>query len=283
VAVSAAHLDMSNREQREGLISAYRQIMAPLVRILLKNGVSYGEFAEVLKNVFVEVAERDLDMPGRRPSQARVAILTGLTRKEVAKQKATIERGDLVETSNLNRVTRVLEAWHTDQEYTGAYGLPIELSFEASGSRPSFSTLVKRHSGDMAPRAMLDELLRVNAVEMLPSGFIRVLMRAYIPQSLHPDALERLGTVVKNFVTTYEFNMEHNISGATRFERVVYADNGLPVELMDAFDKLIRDKGFQLLVELDNWFSAQESKSEEQSAEQRVNTGVGIYHFIEED
>lgn len=258
--------------------------MSPLVRILLKNGVSYGEFAEVLKNVFVEVAERDLSMPGRRPSQARVAIITGLTRKEVSKQKATIERGDLAETSNLNRVTRVLEAWHTDGEFTGAYGLPIELPFEAHSGRPSFSTLVKKHSGDMAPRAMLDELLRVNAAEMLASGQIRVLMRAYIPQSLHPDALERLGTVVKNFVTTYEFNMEHNAAGATRFERVVYADNGLPIELMAAFDKLIRVKGQQLLVELDNWFSAQEPKAEvADNTGRRVNTGVGIYHFIEED
>jgi hypothetical protein len=60
--------------------------MTPLVRILLKNGVSFAEFAELLKNVFVDVAERDLGMPGRRPSQARVAILTGLSRKEVASE-----------------------------------------------------------------------------------------------------------------------------------------------------------------------------------------------------
>lgn len=276
---------MPNR-QRQGLISAYRKIMEPLVRILLKNGVSYGEFAEILKNVFVEVAERDLGMPGRRPSQARVAILTGLTRKEVGKQKSTIDRGDLVEKSNLNRVTRVLEAWHTDPEYTGAYGLPIELEFERMGEKPSFSALVKKHSGDMAPRAMLDELLRISAAEMLQSGHIRVLMRAYIPQSLHPDALERLGTVVKNFVTSYEFNMEHNAAGATRFERVVYADNGLPVDLMPAFDELIRVKGQQLLVELDNWLSAQQPHGDVRanvSGNERVNTGVGIYHFVEED
>jgi hypothetical protein len=269
--------------QRKGLISAYRKIMAPLVRILLKNGVSYGEFSEMLKNVFVEVAERDMGMPGRKPSQARVAILTGLTRKEVAKQKETIARGDLVEASNLNRVTRVLEAWHTDPEYTGAYGLPIELWFDRTGDKSSFCALVRKHSGDMAPRAMLDELLRIRAAEVLQSGQIRVLMRAYIPQSLHPDALERLGTVVNNFVTTYEFNMEHNAEGATRFERVVYADNGLAIELMPAFDGLIRVKGQQLLVELDNWLSAQQPREDHGISGQRINTGVGIYHFIEEE
>jgi hypothetical protein len=269
---------------RQGLIAAYRKLMAPLVRILLKNGISYGEFAEVMKNVFVEVADRDLSMPGRRPSQARVAILTGLTRKEVAKQKSTIERGDLAETSNLNRVTRVLEAWHTDPQYTGAYGLPVELLFDGLPGKVSFAALVKKYSGDMVPRAMLDELIRINAAEMLASGHIRVLMRAYIPQSLHPDALERLGTVVNNFVRTYEHNMENNVVGSTRFERVVYADNGLSAELMPAFDRLIRVKGQQLLVELDNWLSAQESTNKEESdGETRISTGVGIYHFVEED
>lgn len=258
--------------------------MAPLVRILLKNGISFREFAEVLKAVFVEVAERDLCMPGRQPSQARVAILTGLTRKEVAKIRATLASGEYVETSNLNRITRVLEAWHTDPEYTGAYGLPIELRFEGSADSVTFASLVKKHSGDMSPRAMLDELLRISAAEMLSSGHIRVLMRAYIPQSLHPDALERLGTVVHNFVTSYEYNMEHNVSGSTRFERVVYPDNGLAADLMPAFDRLIRVKGHQLLVELDNWLVAQDSSEESNDGDRaRVNTGVGIYHFVEED
>ena len=177
-----------------------------------------------------------------------------------------------------------MEAWHTDSDYTGAYGLPLELLFDEQLGKPSFSTLIQRYGGDMAPREMLDELLRVGAVERLSSGHMRVLMRAYIPQSLHPDALERLGTVVNNFVTTYEHNMENNVVGATRFERVVYADNGLRKDLMPAFDRLIRSKGQRLLVELDNWLSAQETPDlEPQETRDRVNTGVGIYHFVEYD
>jgi hypothetical protein len=78
--------------------------------------------------------------------------------------------------------------------------------------------------------------------------------------------------------------MENNSQGSTRFERVVYADNGLAQDLMPAFDRLIRVKGQQLLVELDNWLSAQESIDADSSrARFNVNTGVGIYHFIEEE
>lgn len=268
---------------REGLLSAYRKLMEPLVRILIRNGVSYGEFNEALKTIFVEIAERDFGLPDRKPSQSRIAILTGLTRKEVAKQKQILEEGDLQIQSNLNRVTRVLVGWHTDSDFTGPYGLPIELPFEAETSKGiSFCELVRRHSGDMAPRAMLDELLRVGAVEQQANGSYKVLMRAYIPEKLHPDAVERLGQVVSNFVNTLEYNMEKTGPGAGRFERVVFADKGLRKDLMPAFDRLLRIKGQQLLVELDNWMSSQEVTETAQIKDvERVKTGVGIYHYIE--
>jgi hypothetical protein len=268
---------------RKGLIDAYRKLMRPLVRILIRNNVSYGEFVEILKATFVEVAEHDFCLVDREASQSRVAILTGLTRKEVARQKALLESGELLINTNLNRMSRVLEGWHTDTRFTGPYGVPIELPFDGNNG-VNFCALVRGYSGDMAPRAMLDELLRLRVVERQPGGVFRIMMRAYIPESLHPDALERLGRVLCNFVNTYEFNMEKTAPGAGRFERVVRADNGLRKELMPAFDRLIRWKGQQLLEELDNWLSTQESTAGPRSlGNERVKTGVGIYHFIEQD
>jgi hypothetical protein len=268
---------------RKGLINAYRELMQPLVRILIRNNVSYGEFVEILKATFVEVAERDFCLIDRDASQSRVAILTGLTRKEVARQKAILESGELIINTNLNRITRVLEGWHTDTRFTGPYGVPVELPFDGNNGI-NFSALVRGYSGDMAPRAMLDELLRIGVVQRQAGAVFRVVMRAYIPESLHPDALERLGRVVRNFIDTYEFNMEKTTAGSGRFERVVRATNGLRKELLPAFDRLIRLKGQQLLEELDNWLSTQESTAGPRSlSNQRVRTGVGIYHFVDKD
>lgn len=257
--------------------------MQPLVRILIRNGISCAEFSEMLKSVFVEVAERDFGIPSRKTSQSRIAILTGLTRKEVAKQKAMLETGDFDIIGNLNRVTRVLVGWHTDPQYTGPYGLPVELPFE-SDTEVSFFELVRRYSGDMAARAMLDELLRVGAVEQLAGGTFRVLQRAYIPENLHPDQLQRLGEVVSNFVNTVDYNMARPDRSLGRFERVVYADNGLSRHLLPAFERLLRIKGQQLLEELDNWLSSQEltTTTARSSDKDRVKTGVGIYHYIDE-
>jgi hypothetical protein len=75
-----------------------------------------------------------------------------------------------------------------------------------------------------------------------------------------------------------------NSPGLRRFERIVFADNGLRQDLMPAFNALIRVKGPQLLNELDNWLSAQDSKTPARGKDnKRIKTGVGIYHFIAED
>ncbi|MFK7887275.1 MAG: DUF6502 family protein, partial [Gammaproteobacteria bacterium] len=71
---------------KRGLLAAYRRFMAPLVRILIRNGISFNEFADELRGVYVDVAASDFPIEGRSPSGTRVAILTGLTRKEVKRQ-----------------------------------------------------------------------------------------------------------------------------------------------------------------------------------------------------
>jgi hypothetical protein len=266
---------------RLGLLAAYRRILQPLVRILIRSGISYGEVAELMKTVFVEVAARDFDLPDRKTSLSRIAILTGLTRKEVAKQDDIIRSGVLNFDSNLNRVIRVLEGWHNDPAFTGPYGMPMELPFESPTSA-SFASLVRRHSGDMAPRAMLDELVRVGAVEQTAAGAFKVLVRAYIPRDFHPDALHRFGEVVRDFINTYEFNMD-KLPGKGRFERIVFADDGLREDLVPAFDALLRAKGYKFLLELNNWISAQDNVNASRKGNRRIKTGVGVYHFISEE
>ena len=266
---------------RSGLLAAYRKILQPLVRILIRHGISFGELAEILKTVFVEVAAKDFTLPERKVSQSRIAILTGLTRKEVAKQEALLASGaELAFQTSLNRIARVLEGWHSDPEFTGPYGMPLDLPFDAPVPA-SFTNLVRKHSGDMAARAMLDELLRVGAVERLANASFKVLARAYIARDFDPNALQRFGEVVRDFINTYEFNMDRR-PGLGRFERIVFADHGLREELMPALNALIRSKGPQLLNELDNWMSAQDSQSPGKVG-RRVKTGVGIYHFVSED
>ncbi len=267
---------------KQGLLNAYRRFLRPLVRILIRHGIAIGEFNEVLKGVYAEVAESDFSLSDRRQSQSRVAILTGLTRKEVARLKVTdFGRIPTENKKDIHRVARVLDGWHQDPEFTGPYGMPLEVPFEAS-SGPSFTELVRRYSGDMAPRAMLDEILRVGAAREIDTGWIRVLSRAYIPEKLAPEALNRMARVIENFVNTLEVNLKKERPGTGRFERIVMSDHALTPEQMIEFDLLIRRRGQQLLEELDDWLRAQDALEEDAANDGgSLMTGVGVYHFIE--
>lgn len=266
---------------KEGLLAAYRYLLKPLVRILLRHGISFGEFAEVVKGVYVEVALNDFKVPGKKGTRSRVAVMTGLTRKEVKRviDEAALDTFEVK--SNRNRITRVLVGWFTDPAFTGPYGLPLELKYETGkDDQSSFVDLVRRYSGDMSPRSMLDELLRVGAVTETEAGWYKVLRRDYIPEMLAPDNLERVGEVIHNFVDTVDVNLRKASPGSGRFERQVYSDHGIRKSDLPKFDNYIRSKCQALLEDIDNWLNKLDPPGKGDDPEEVIHTGVGIYHYI---
>src|SRR5512141_990377 len=126
------------------LIAAFKPLMRPLVRILVRNGVSFGEFAELLKTVFVESAQDVLQLPDSRQSVSRIAITTGLTRLEVSRLLTQTDEDAEALAGRLSRVGRLLTGWHQDPDFTGPYGIPYEVQFQAAPGRRSFSELARR-------------------------------------------------------------------------------------------------------------------------------------------
>ena len=268
---------------KQTLLAAYRVLMGPLVRILLRQGISFAEFSEVAKAVYVEVALKDFKVTGRKATRTRIAVMTGLTRKEVKRviDEAIKERYELK--TSFNRLTRVLVGWHTDPDFTGPYGMPLELQYEtAIPSDVTFSELVKRHSGDMSPRSILDELIRVTAVQETDAGWYRVLRRDYIPEAQGVHNFERTGGVIRNYINTIDFNMTKSAPGKGRFERMAVADDGIRKEDMPQFDQYIRDRCQALLEEIDNWLTKL-PKPDPKKGDVVVKTGVGVHHYVTDE
>ncbi|CAN5244470.1 DUF6502 family protein [soil metagenome] len=265
------------------LLNGFRHLLRPLVRIALRNGVAFGEFSEVLKRVYVEIAAKNFRVPGRKLSQSRIAIITGLTRKEVARMVSEVKNDSAVSPSdNSNRVSRVLVGWHTDPEFTGPYGLPLELPFDESRT-PNFTELVRRYSGDMPARAMLDELLRTGVVQVIEHDLLKAVSRSYIPQQEQEgEGLKRIGNTIHNFIDTVDHNLQKRKAGEGRFERVAFSDDGLRQEDLKELDAFVRTKAQELLEIIDNWMSARQ-KPDVANGEVAVKTGVGVYHYIHLD
>ena len=280
---------MRPEDLRQQLKKAYRRLLNPLVRILIRNGITATEACELIRLVFVDAANSsEFQLPGRRLSDTRVAILTGLSRKEVYRLK--VEDTIATQGTNLSRVGRVIAGWNQDPDFTGPYGLPLAVPYEDDPDvdAPSFCELVKRHSGDMAPRAMLDELLRTGLVEIDDDGFLRNTGRTYIPSKLDPEAIERLGKVLARISDTLDLNNQIDDPQLGRMERHVETDIGLTEDQYQQFNVYLREKSQQLLETLDNWLGMQEGRIGKKAKEQpvlpakRLITGVGVYHFLDE-
>jgi hypothetical protein len=271
-------------EMRQELLDAFKHLLKPLVRMLLANGIAFGEFAEVAKSTYVEVAGRDFAIPGRKQSAARVAILTGLTRKEV-KRHLDLASGKVEEalpTANLNRATRVLQGWYQDEDFVGPFGLPLEIPLEGSG--PTFCELVRRYSGDMPARAILEELKRVEAVEELPDGLLKAKNRSYIVSVLDPESARYFGNAIHNLASTIAHNLDPERSNPALFERALLRDEFVR-PLLPSFRAMLEREGQQFLERLEDWVEREEKTvlTDDDEDLPKSRLGVGVYLFQDDN
>ena len=256
------------------LQAALAHLLRALFRVLLRHQMSFQAFEALAKRVYVDVALRDFGIPGKKPSISRASILSGLTRKEVQKLVSEPLEPEAAEGERYNRAARVLTAWTRDADFVDARGEPRPL--EPQDTERGFVALVKRHSGDVPVRAVLDELLRVGAVRRGDDGRLQLVTRAYVPQRSPVDKIAILGNDVADLIDTIDHNIEHGDTDA-RFQRKVM-HRQVPVSALPEFRKLSAAQAQMLLEKLDRWLS-ERSGSDAPSRVSRV--GMGIYYFEE--
>lgn len=272
----------SDARPHAALHAALATLLRPLFRLLLRHQVSFGAFEELAKRVYVEVALNDFGIPGKKPSISRASILSGLTRKEVQRLVATssdMPRSEALDGERYNRAARVLTGWIRDSEYLDTKGQPKALSADGDDG---FAGLVRRHSGDMPARAVLDELERVGAVRRRDDGLIELLARAYVPRSSPADKLAILGSDVADLIETIGHNLE-NVEADPRFQRkVMYVS--IPASALPAFRKRSAADAQALLEKFDRWLAAHDVANPPSHPDApRARVGVGIYYFEERE
>lgn len=262
----------------KAIAAAITNLLRPMVMFLLRNGVPYQIFADIAKRVYVDLATEKFDIPGRKQSKSRVAILTGLSRREVLRVKRLPAQDDLGALDRINRAARVIAGWLRDRRFSDESGHPTDLPFD--GGNVCFLQLVKLYSGDAPARAVLDELVRVGVVERTPDGRIRLLERSYIPKAGEIDKIAMLGSDPSDLFSTIDHNICH--PDAPFFQRKVNYDN-LPSEALPELKKLAGEQSQELLERMDRWMSERDRDVNLRVAGTgRKRAVVGIYYFQED-
>ncbi len=258
-----------------------RKVLRPLVRLLLRNGVAYADFSNEARGIFVEVASKDFGLPGRKQSVSRISVLTGINRKEVKRllEEPTLQTDEYQEN---NRAARVVSGWMRDSDFQQESGKPRVLSWGTADSEGGFENLVKRYSGDMTARAILDELVHVGSVHFdKEKSKVTLTSNGYVPAASNDELMRLSGDSINDLLNTIDHNFTTQPSEATRLQlSVAYDDVGdHGVEL---FRNLSHEKSLELLNHLDQFLATQDrSVNPSAKGSGRYRTGLGIYYFEE--
>lgn len=267
-------------ESRKAVLSACRLILRPLSRFLVRNGVGFREFSELLKEAIVDVVSNDYGIRGRPTNISRAAVLTGLTRKEVSRVRHSLNARSEEDDVPLGRPAQVLDAWYRSAGYQSPDGRPIDLPYD--GEQYSFHELVREAGGDIPPRAMLKELLQAGSVVKLPDEKYRVVSKTFIPDPAEPEAIQGAGQAISDLLRTINNNLFVEPSSGAILERRVIGEG---VSLQDArkFRRFATSEAEKLLDLLNDWITTQETFRRYEDPEiQTARIGLGVYIFEEE-
>jgi Family of unknown function (DUF6502) len=262
---------------KDTALSATWQLMEPIIGILLRNGVTHKDLALLCKQLYVKVASEEFGIRGRQTNLSRVAIMTGIDRKEVSRIKENLQQDTTAQISeqNQDRLNRVLSGWYQDKDFVDEQGQPKLIPIDEGDI--NFTLLARRYGGDLPTSALLKELKRVGIVEEI-QGKLRVLGRYFVVDATDPAALLRAGSVIQDIAKALEHNLykANSQKGQTkRFERRA-SNPQMPLQVVAEFRKFVENEGQAFLERIDAWLTEHENESDDSQAK-TLRLGVGAY------
>ncbi|WP_237479637.1 DUF6502 family protein [Lichenibacterium dinghuense] len=225
------------------LQAALVRLLRPMVRLLVRRGITFPALCEVLRELYVNVAEHDFALPGKEQTDSRVSLLTGIHRKEVRRLRGAGAPVSVVPAS-LSRTSRILARWLADRSTTDAAGHPLPLPRVAPAGQPSFEALVESVTRDLRPRAVLDEWIDKRLAVLDAADVVTLLERAYVPAGGDDQQLYYFGRNLHDHVAAAVANVS---ADAPRFlERAVHYD-GLSAGLAAELERRSRDLAMDAL------------------------------------
>jgi hypothetical protein len=268
--------DNIQRQILEALLVALR----PLARALLRAGIGYREFSEISKTAFVDIATKDYGLRGRPTNISRVAVMTGLTRKEVRRIRDKSAAGDATLVLRSTPMEAILHRWHSEKEFLTEAGIPKILAFDGAGA--TFSNLVRQFGGDIPPGAMRTELKRIGAVDEHDNGHLEVLKRNVSGLDVHDRLINGLAKVVYPAALTLAHNTSTESGSETWVQRMATTkyvrDNDV-----SRLRRISSDRLAEFVESIDDLFVAYETlyESDDSNRSERA-VGIGVFYFEED-
>lgn len=264
---------MPTEAQAQLALKELARVMQPLVTWLLRSGVPYPVFADLMKAVFVDTARAELERAAVRPTHSALSVLSGVHRKDVRSLEADPRTPVETAARGVPLASQVFTRWVTDPRFRAAAGKPRRLP--RSGAAPSFESLARELSSDVHPRTVLDELIRLGLVT-LDADEVVLARHAFVPGR----RLEALTSLFAANAADHLGAAVHNLTreGPKFLEQSVYAD-GLTEASVEHLHRVAREawaEAFTTMVA-----QAQSCVDTDADADASGRMRFGVYYFSE--
>lgn len=268
------------------LLKAVRRLLRPLVRLMMRAGVTFPVLTDTLRQLFVEVAEQEILLDPKSRTDSRISLLSGVHRKEI-KRLRSLPR-DVAETPEVvTLASQIVARWLGSASFAGPDGQPrilprLAQPADAAECQPAFEDLVLSVTTDVRPRAVLDDLISHGVVTLLDGDQVRLNTQAFIPR---PGGSEQLFYFARNLHDHVAAASANITSGKPPFfDRSVHYDD-LTQAQADALRAFAREVAMRALLEVNrkalDLLEDPATGGTDSDERQRVN--LGIYLFQEGD
>jgi hypothetical protein len=258
------------------LVMALRHVLRPLVGLMLARGITYTYLAELLKTLFVEVADKDFRIGDKAPTDSRISLMTAVHRKDVSRLRQALDTSKEVVPTVVSLGAQLVATWLGTPRYLDENGNPKPLPrFISEGGDISFEALVTSVNSDIRPRVVLDEWLRLGVAHFDDQHRLCLNAQAFVPAAGFDEKAFYFGHNVHDHIAA----AAHNVLGLQPpfLERSVHY-NELPPEAIAQLAKQAEELGMKALLAVNkSALAATQAQPKPPTQNQRITFGIYFY------
>ncbi len=261
-------------EPPSALIVALRTMLRPLVKLLISQQVHHPYVSNLLKSLYIEVAESEFRLDEKPVTLSRLSVMTGIHRREAKRirEQATVEGGP---PSSVTLGAQIIARWIAEPPWVDDTGRPQTLPREANAdSSISFQQLVQSVSVDIHPRSILDEWLRLGVATLDEQDRVQLRTAAFVPAKGYDEKAHYIGRNVRDHMSAAFQNLCSDAPPC--LERSTYYGS-LPAEAVPQLATLAREAGQEALLRVNERARAIKQEAGEGGERRRIN--FGVYFF----
>lgn len=217
------------KSKLELVLSAFTVAARPLVRLLIRQGVTYPGAAERLRGLFIEESVSEIRERGMKPTSSAVSLLSGVHRKDLRSRDLdqpaalatpavqTSTEGQNAAGTPLGLIGQVVGRWMADERFTDG---KRARALRRGGASDDFDALVQGVSTDVGPKAILEEMLRLGVVR-LEGELIELDTQGMVPRGDFAAMSEAMGLNLRDHALAACANL---VDGRNLLEQALYVD-----------------------------------------------------------